>query len=405
VPLQPAAFKRAGRLRLRRPGNSTQRVSRLRHIRNGVGATLRFVADPVLWILWSCLVVVAICVVSFVIPTLWPHTPFTYEQRDEQLRRAVDSTVGTDAPRGFASISVESLDAARHTARCNVAIRIEHGAARLVSATDGSLVYDAQGSLRKEFQGKSFTFQLMSIDAGWSERIPLSLDSAGDYRKAVILDVPAEVSPTRFPQDQWRFSVFGDLFAPEGIAFRDAATPGVQWDGVIPLAVTFIQAPQLEQWEMSVTGDVGIVSPAGVAEPPYWLGSLAPSQGWSSSAGSVMTRPFDVWLFVYAIAALPLILGGGYLFRQRRADRDSGAALSLAATLLSLLTLRQVVTPVDIQGITRLDRLLALELAVLIAAFAMTAILAPANQTEPGPVLTRPPRQRLPRPRLAKRRK
>ena len=95
---------------------------------------------------------------------------------------------------------------------------------------------------------------------------------------------------------------------------------------------------------------------------------------------AVLDRPVNVWLFVYTIGLTPMILGCAYLVSQRRHADESAAALSLAATLLSLLAIRQVVTPAEIHGPTRLDRLLGLELVLLVVLFTWKATSGPRSR-------------------------
>jgi hypothetical protein len=213
---------------------------------------------------------------------------------------------------------------------------------------------------------------LNSILSGWHTDIPVPIDGQNGYvGKTVTADIPASVSTADFPQDKWQFKLDGALNVPPGIiATAGEASNGPAYDFLVPLHMQFGQDPGVGQWHMARTDKFGDVDPADehlVTE---------------ADAKAVLGRTSDVLLFVYVVAFTPLLLGAVYLTNFRRGKDDMVAALSLAAVLLSLLTLRQVVTPSDIQGITRLDRLLGLELLVVIAAFSVTALWGRSQHTK-----------------------
>ena len=95
--------------------------------------------------------------------------------------------------------------------------------------------------------------------------------------------------------------------------------------------------PRLGQWEL-VSKPTATVTYYPSPNPPYAYASV----------DAHLIRPWSDKLFVY----------------------------SLAETFLSLLTIRQLVAPVDIQGITPLDHILGLELVLLIAIFAFSETTA-----------------------------
>jgi hypothetical protein len=103
--------------------------------------------------------------------------------------------------------------------------------------------------------------------------------------------------------------------------------------------------------------------------------------GWSEGL-IVLQRPSRVRLLVYAVALSPLLLAASaamlWTNARRAAERSSAAPLELAAALIAILPLRQVLVPADIPGLTRLDYLLSVELVAMIALFALTAAM-------PGP--------------------
>lgn len=69
--------------------------------------------------------------------------------------------------------------------------------------------------------------------------------------------------------------------------------------------------------------------------------------------------------YVYSVLAMPLLLVAALLVFRRR---TGGSALEVAAALLAVVTLRQVLVPGDISGFTVLDKLLGIEVAIIAVA-------------------------------------
>ena len=136
----------------------------------------------------------------------------------------------------------------------------------------------------------------------------------------------------------------------------------------MPLAIGFAKDDRLDQWQLdsrpALTTDHGVGG----------------QHNYIADTNAVLDRPVNVWLFVYTIGLTPMILGCAYLVSQRRHADESAAALLLAATLLSLLAIGQVVTPAEIHGLTRLDRLLGLELVLLVVLFTWKATSGPRSR-------------------------
>jgi hypothetical protein len=89
----------------------------------------------------------------------------------------------------------------------------------------------------------------------------------------------------------------------------------------------------------------------------------------------VVRRPDRVVLYTYALAFLPpLLLVALLAWQLLRPDRARGApaphemTFGLAAILLALLPLRQVLVPADIPGLTTVDAIFALEIGLLLSA-------------------------------------
>lgn len=82
--------------------------------------------------------------------------------------------------------------------------------------------------------------------------------------------------------------------------------------------------------------------------------------------------PAWVVTYTYWVAAMPFLLLVALLwfkrFAQRRPLEPSDAAYGLAAAMVAILPLRQVLVPSTIPGLTRLDLMFGLGICCLIAA-------------------------------------
>ncbi|MEO3811096.1 DUF4436 family protein [Sphaerisporangium sp. B11E5] len=74
--------------------------------------------------------------------------------------------------------------------------------------------------------------------------------------------------------------------------------------------------------------------------------------------------------FIYSVLLTPMLLVVALLMWRRRSDNTS--PLELAAALLAVVTLRQVLVPQDISGFTLLDKVLGIEVAIIAAATIFT---------------------------------
>jgi hypothetical protein len=78
-----------------------------------------------------------------------------------------------------------------------------------------------------------------------------------------------------------------------------------------------------------------------------------------------LARRPNTLAFVYAILATPVLLV--FALALRRLRNRNTSPLELAAALLAVIPLRQVLVPSDISGFTLLDKLLGIEVAFITA--------------------------------------
>jgi Domain of unknown function (DUF4436) len=98
-------------------------------------------------------------------------------------------------------------------------------------------------------------------------------------------------------------------------------------------------------------------------------------------------RPFLMQAYTYCIAALPFLLLISLLLYARVSKKRAEAsdvALGVAATMVAILPLRQVLVPSSLPGVTRLDILFGLGISVLVALsiFIVIIIPPPAKTTD-----------------------
>lgn len=87
-----------------------------------------------------------------------------------------------------------------------------------------------------------------------------------------------------------------------------------------------------------------------------------------------LARGTRLQAYVYSVLAIPLLLVAALVWWRR-----NGSALEVAAALLAVVTLRQVLVPGDIAGFTLLDKLLGIEIAII--AVAAIWVQSPARRT------------------------
>jgi hypothetical protein len=100
-------------------------------------------------------------------------------------------------------------------------------------------------------------------------------------------------------------------------------------------------------------------------------------------------RPPWVVTYTYWVAAMPFLLLIVLLWFKRIAQRQplepSDAAFGLAAAMVAILPLHQVLVPSTIPGLTRLDLLFGLGICFLVAASILWVVVWLPRQPHPGP--------------------
>jgi hypothetical protein len=114
-------------------------------------------------------------------------------------------------------------------------------------------------------------------------------------------------------------------------------------------------------------------------------GPAADTQGSSDPFIFTIRRPGLMQAYTYCIAALPFLLLISLLLYARISKKRAEAsdvALGVAATMVAILPLRQVLVPSSLPGLTRLDILFGLGISVLVALSIFIVIIIPPPATD-----------------------
>jgi len=187
-------------------------------------------------------------------------------------------------------------------------------------------------------------------------------DIAQSSIQRATLALPVEGSPQSFPNDSYNIAVSATIATPRGILLRIRYNAKSVTTFRMPVAFAVANDDRIVDWRISAES---VISTA--AYSPNFI---------HATVRSTMRRPLGFLLFTYSIALAPALLGIAFLVRIRNSSgqwRSETSSLELGAALIALLTLRQVLVPTDIPGITRLDKFLGLEIVALVT---ITAIMA-----------------------------
>ena len=341
------------------------------------------------WVRLSAIAAVFAVLVSILAPT------WRWEEKDT-ARRALElhpDSVAAQSLYAEVTIALHSFNPTLHEATASVLVEFIDGGKVVTNfLSPGSSSLSSDGSDRHGEEVRSWGFpkdalESMTLYLDWRSgeptriSIPLSDAIADGQFYDDEVHIPAVISPTKFPQDRWEFHGAARLVLPAGLTVP--STGADARSNELPLAIAFKREDRLDQWYLM--GDPTTSPPKG--------GSPSDLR---ADISADLSRPLNTVLFVYVISLAPLLVGSAYLVGRRGSADETPAALSLAASMLSLMAIREVLTPNDIEGLTYLDRLLGLELVVLVAVFAHTTTahlkakrsaepLQPSEQSLTGP--------------------
>ena len=266
-------------------------------------------------------------------------------------------------PIPFATIimAIEGADPKERTVTATIKANFNHD--YLFVGNPPELV-DAKGrainSLDSQFAHSALTLTLYCYPSGEVvANFPLSgIRQFQD--QSTTVNIPVEATPQSFPHDRYNLKIIDAyLTTPEGTwlryQYKTAKGKQVRRTTEWPIGLGIAWGDRLVDWRLKPSLSTSV--------------SKASYGTYGVNVRSQLVRPLGLILFVYSIALAPALLGFSYLLRTRRkGDGEDGISpLELGAAFIALLTLRQVLIPSDIPGITLLDRFLGIEIVVLVA--------------------------------------
>lgn len=174
--------------------------------------------------------------------------------------------------------------------------------------------------------------------------------------------------PNRYPADWYRATASAYVQLPPHLLWKSNG----RTEDSIPTSMA------LSSWQGPTDKILYFESdPDAMALPPQDQAGSAPS------AELLIERPLSAQVFVWTMALTPMLLlivmimqVAGIRRRERTASASGGyVSLELAAAMLAILSLRQVLVPAEIQGFTTIDFLLGAQLAAFIALVVLEYVL------------------------------
>jgi hypothetical protein len=187
--------------------------------------------------------------------------------------------------------------------------------------------------------------------------------SESDSTWQQTIDLPAFGQPRAYPSDTYAMSKYAVMYGPASAddAGLAGCCPGISVElasGNEDLRIDMAQSPASTDWFL-----------------PLEL---------------TVRRPARVIWYSYELAAVPLaliVVLGFQLHRSRRRSNPTPThetTFEIAAILLALLPLRQVLVPSDVVGLTIIDTIFGLEIVLLIAGAVWWSVLTSTDSQNAG---------------------
>ena len=196
-----------------------------------------------------------------------------------------------------------------------------------------------------------------------------------DLNRTATATLKLDGSSNSFPFDHYDQGITGRAQGAGGYSFIGNTRAEKSGAG-IRYPVYFMLQSELDDWRFEGMCGAYIFDKHGYLK-------FDPNQdGDSVEIKLVRHRAFSI--YVLAICILPLLIALAFAYRRFPkfgGRRDDTSPLELASALLTLLALRQVLVPGDLVGLTVIDRILGVELSivVLLTLWAYLAESKPAN--------------------------
>jgi hypothetical protein len=251
---------------------------------------------------------------------------------------------------------VESVDPGTRTMNVAVTMNLNATASGLVDEKTKRPVADGGAGtiLRLRVDDSDIAIPLGRLDPDpWETRTPDSWPTAA--RGAVRL----QGNPEDFPEDQ--YGVFGNavLDTPDALTYRIGPA---KFSKRVPIAVGFGIDQDQKRWVVS--------------EVDEQLGRDGPFE---AHVGTGLWRTRDQVYLVYSVALAPLLIAliATVLWAVRGRDMQATVpTVELGVAFLAVLPLRSVLVPSSIPEMTELDKLLALQMILVVAGSACAVAFA-----------------------------
>lgn len=280
--------------------------------------------------------VLAVVAVAILVLVIWAAVP----TREGDTIGDPGPGATEDAYDGIAHAYVENIDLRAMTARIHAEVTLDGGWQQILS------------QLGDQRPTATFATNIGSDEP--TVEVPLQLGMS------VSFDIPIAGNPISYPQDEYRTRFRLTFTAPDGVPLP-TLFDRTRYGRELAIAMTFIQLdPNLRDWVLDQEDN-------NQDQPRF--GERVPNL--DGSVVFTISRSDKTLAYVYGIMVLPLLIVAGYLVATRRMAsswRDTQTSpLELAAALLAVITLRQVLIPPDIAGFTTLDKWLGIQVAAITA--------------------------------------
>jgi hypothetical protein len=288
--------------------------------------------------------------------------------------------------------------------------RFEPKLSRIVGCPEGTTGSETRLRLEEDYADKNLVVRVRNEIGPHGVKIPIpfedflssSIDRESEtceqQRDDIInhpdqLRIPAELpilsGPIRnYPSDYQQLSAIFQVKLPKGLSLDTKASGSEASSAILPCIIQMRSSPGLAGRTISLLKpEASLPLPRSLDEPRITATNVdarasvpikqidTPQQG-EEGLRLLLIRDWNTQLLVYLGAFLPfvwlvIIMCVLLTFVHRQPDRTTGLReinLNLALATLSVLPLRAVLVPSDLQGLTRIDYLLVLQLLLIIAA-------------------------------------
>lgn len=298
----------------------------------------------------------------------------------------------------------------------------------IVECPEGTTDANTRPRLEEDYAEKNLLVSVQSETRSPSVKIPIPLEDflassissdsetceekTGDIiNRPTQVRVPTELSvlagPAReYPSDYHQLSANVQITLPRGFTLRGATQEDVSGLGpqptTLPHAIRLRSSQGMEGRTISLLRpEASLPLPRSIDEPRVAVTSVDRMASLPTSQVDVpgqddvdlrllVVRSWRTQGFIYAVACLPLVLLlalVSILVSSGRASNFTDITVNLAVATLAILPLRAVLVPSDLQGLTRIDYILMLQLLIVISmAFLLNGLQlwTSPSKDEPG---------------------